>query len=222
MTEPIPRAELTDVPVFPLPNVAFFPRTALPLHIFEPRYRAMMAVCLESPRRLMVVAQLRPGFERDYEGRPPIYEVAGLGRVERFHHQPDGTYDLTLEGLSRVRLAELPADDTLFRRAELWPLRERMPPRGLEPAQLASLLSLASRVSTQLRAAQPGFELSLPTEREPGTLTDRIADQLLIDPAARQEALEILDIGQRMRFVMDQLSRLHMALGGQEGPRTLH
>ena len=148
--------------------------------------------------------------------------MAGLGQVERFHQRPDGTYDLTLAALVRVRLAELPAEETLYRRAELWPLRERMPPRGLPPAQLASLLSLSGRVSAQLQAAQPGFQLEMPHEKEPGILVDRIADQLVIDPSARQEALEILDIGQRIRFVIDQLSRLHMALGGDEGPRTLH
>ena len=60
------------IPIFPLPNVVLFPNVFLPLHIFEPRYRAMVADALKGDRMIGMVL-LRPGWEGDYEGRPPVY-----------------------------------------------------------------------------------------------------------------------------------------------------
>ena len=59
----LPLDWLAEVPVFPLPNVVFFPGTQLPLHIFEPRYRALMRSCMESDRMVMAIALLKPGYE---------------------------------------------------------------------------------------------------------------------------------------------------------------
>jgi Lon protease-like protein len=62
------------IPIFPLPNVVLFPNVFLPLHIFEPRYKEMVADALAGDR-IIGMALLRPGWEGDYEGRPPIYPV---------------------------------------------------------------------------------------------------------------------------------------------------
>ena len=79
--EPLPDDELAALPVFPLPRVVFFPGTILPLHLFEPRYRAMMEDCVSSGPKAMAVALLKPGWDDDYEGAPPIHEIAGAGRI---------------------------------------------------------------------------------------------------------------------------------------------
>ncbi len=68
------------LPLFPLPNVVLFPHMSLPLHIFEPRYRKMVLDALESHRTIGMVL-LRPGFEADYEGRPPVFERGCAGRI---------------------------------------------------------------------------------------------------------------------------------------------
>ena len=65
--------EYVDIPIFPLPNVTFFPQTVLPLHVFEPRYVEMVANCLRGDK-LMGVALLREGWQKDYFGQPPIYK----------------------------------------------------------------------------------------------------------------------------------------------------
>ena len=59
------------LPIFPLPDQTFFPRTFLPLHIFEARYRAMITDCMGRDRRL-AIASLKPGYESSYDGRPPV------------------------------------------------------------------------------------------------------------------------------------------------------
>lgn len=59
--------QIESVPMFPLPDVVFFPKTYLPLHVFEERYREMVQDCLDGPGRI-AVPLLRPGWERDYQG----------------------------------------------------------------------------------------------------------------------------------------------------------
>src|SRR5690606_21229592 len=90
--EPLREDELAALPIFPLPSVVLFPGSVLPLHVFEPRYRAMMEDCVSRGPRAMAVALLRPGWERDYEGRPPVYEIAGAGRIVEWARRPDGRF----------------------------------------------------------------------------------------------------------------------------------
>jgi len=75
------------------------------LHVFEERYRKMVADALEGSR-VIAMGLLRPGWESDYQGRPPVYEVAGAGLMEKCEALPDGRYDVTLRGLARVRIIE--------------------------------------------------------------------------------------------------------------------
>src|SRR5215207_370332 len=88
----------TTIPLFPLDDIAVFPNIARPLHIFEPRYRAMIADALKGDRIIGMV-QLRPGYEADYEGRPPVYGIGCAGVISEVEELPDGRYNLMLQGL---------------------------------------------------------------------------------------------------------------------------
>ncbi len=88
----------STIPLFPLPNVVLFPHVTLPLHIFEPRYREMVSTALEGDRMIGMVL-LRPGWEGDYEGRPPIYEVGCTGLITHAERTTDGRYNHVLRGL---------------------------------------------------------------------------------------------------------------------------
>ena len=93
------------VPVFPLPDLVFFPDALLPLHIFEPRYLAMVRQA-RAGDGLLVVATLLPGWERDADGAPAFHPVATLGRMVHVVDRPDGLLDILLHGLERVTLDE--------------------------------------------------------------------------------------------------------------------
>src|ERR1700752_556073 len=93
------------LPIFPLPNVVLFPNVFLPLHIFEPRYRAMVADALASDRLIGMVL-LRPGWERDYEGRPPVYPIGTSGLITHVERHADGRYHIVLRGIERFRILE--------------------------------------------------------------------------------------------------------------------
>jgi Lon protease-like protein len=211
------------VPVFPLPKLVLFPGTLLPLHIFEPRYRDMLRDCLATEDKLLAVTQLRPGWESDYNRNPAIYDVAGVGAIEEHRHNPDGTYDVVLRAFGRVRLEEILPQEQRYRQATATMLRERTP-QPVNHEELAAVLSLATNITSIVRRALPGFALQTTSEDGPGLLSDRIADQFVLDPQARQDLLETLDVGIRLRTLTTHLAQLHMALCSttSNGSETLH
>jgi Lon protease-like protein len=91
--------------LFPLPNLVMYPHVMQPLHIFEGRYREMLEDSLATDR-LIAMALLQPGWETDYESRPPVAEYACLGKVVAHHRLPDGRYNVLLLGVGRVRIAK--------------------------------------------------------------------------------------------------------------------
>src|SRR3954466_8391179 len=93
------------MPLFPLPTVVLFPNVYLPLHIFEPRYREMVSDALDGDRLIGMVL-LRPGWQQEYEGRPPVYPIGCSGVITHVEKQQDGRYNLVLRGLERFRIIE--------------------------------------------------------------------------------------------------------------------
>jgi Lon protease-like protein len=99
MTREIPRL----LPLFPLPDTVLFPGMPLPLHVFEPRYRRMVEDALATHRTIGMTL-LRPGWEPDYEGRPPIFPIGCSGVIARHERLEDGRYHLVLRAQSRFRV----------------------------------------------------------------------------------------------------------------------
>jgi Lon protease-like protein len=93
------------LPLFPLPNVVLFPGVFLPLHVFEPRYRQLVADALMGDRLIGMVL-LRPGWESDYQGRPPVFPVGCSGVITHVEQLEDGRYNIVLRGLERFRIVE--------------------------------------------------------------------------------------------------------------------
>jgi hypothetical protein len=205
-----------SLPIFPLPELTFFPRTMLPLHIFEARYRAMITDCLARDERLAVVG-LKPGYEPAYEGRPPVYEVAGAGRIVQWERLPSGRYNLLLRGDCRVRIdRELPAD-TLYRIVAATPLEET-------GAEGPGVEALAGRVRARCRqiltaVGRSGAELqkSLDAVRDPAELCDQVASALVPAAATRQALLEELNVERRLDRLAAALDDLLSHLTGEGG-----
>ena len=174
------------LPLFPLPSVVLFPNVFLPLHIFEPRYREMVADALESDRMIGMVL-LRPGWERDYEGRPPVYPVGCSGVISHVERLPDGRYNMVLRGLERFRIIE--EDHALsYRRAAVEPVRDpelrwddQMKLRR-HRTKLESLLApMAERTGTEVR-----IPAAMPDE----DLVHALAQHLDLEPLEKQALLE--------------------------------
>lgn len=203
--------DLAELPIFPLPSATLFPGAALPLHVFEPRYRELVHYVL-GRRKLMAVARLKPGFEATYEGRPPVFEVCGVGVIESHNQRPDGRFDLTLRGLARVRIVEELPPLRAFRSVRAVRLSE--PP--VEPALLAAwqlkLRELWARLAPHL--PEPARDLRLLTRDAEGAsaYTDRLAAALVADPDASHELLSEPDPGERLRLLTARVQELVDAL----------
>ena len=226
MSPALNERELRALPVFPLPNLVLFPGSTLALHIFEPRYRDMIADCLTHGPMAIAVARLKPGWQPDYHGRPPLYEVAGAGRIVSHLRQRDGTYDIQVEGLARVRLNELPPERA-YRRAAANVLPDSTPAGGLPALELSTLLTLASQIVQIVQRENPVARMQLLASLEdpPSRMIDKLADQFVADPDTRQRLLEALDIGERTRELKRCIAEMHLSLisaASEDGPRTVH
>lgn len=142
--------------LFPLPNLILFPQVVQGLHIFEPRYRQLMGDVIERDR-LIALVLLKPGWESDYEGKPPIEPIACLGWVSWYDQLQDGRYNLRVRGLSRVRILEELESDRLYRtaRVELIPDRTNAKPEEVR--------ALRKRLAAHVL---PGFEADSPAHRQ--------------------------------------------------------
>lgn len=214
--------ELAALPVFPLPRAVFFPGATLPLHLFEPRYRDMMEHCVSKGPMAMAVAQLKPGYEDDYEGHPPIHEIAGAGRIVDWRRRSDGRFDLILHGVARVRLEERPRDRSTFRLAEAIPLEDRVSHPEAVARGLTEVYATAATMMSLIREQHPRFELGLDEELGPSEVADRIADRLIGDPETRQRLLETLDVKVRLALVHEAMVELTAVLRAKGLGGPLH
>lgn len=101
---PLPEGEFL-LPLFPLPNIVFFPHTRLPLHVFEPRYRQMVKDALEADQRIGIIL-LRPGWESEYYDAPPVFECGTLGTIEQAVALEDGRFNIVVRGDVRFRIID--------------------------------------------------------------------------------------------------------------------
>lgn len=208
------------IPIFPLPEVVFFPETVLPLHVFESRYRQMIADCLAGDRWLAVV-MLRAGWEKDYQGRPPVHPFAGAGEVIQAEVLGDGRYNILLDGRARVRiLAEEPPDGRSYRvvRAERLGDRGPSPNDRTFPERLQELRMAHARLLVALGQSHPDVVGRLTVAgASPGAAIDRIVSAVVPDSKVRQRVLEAVDVSERLDLAVGALSELLGMVAGREG-----
>lgn len=188
------------IPLFPLPNVVLFPNVFLPLHIFEPRYRRMVADALPGDRIIGMVL-LRPGWEADYEGRPLVYPIGCAGLVTHAEPLADGRYNIVLRGLQKFRIRE--EDDSRgYRVAQIDALME-----DLNEVERASIRAERRRLEALLvpqsegRGNDPKVPPSMPDE----DLVNALAQYLELEPVEKQALLEREGLLARCRSLIELL-----------------
>jgi Lon protease-like protein len=206
-------AALTELPIFPLPQVVLFPQASLPLHIFEPRYRAMLRDCLATHKVMAMALVAGPSHGRD-PGHPAIRSVAGAGIIVEHQTLPDGRANIVLRGSVRVSLDELPFVPP-YRRAKATLLRDVDEP--VSASDRAALLASVSAFTKDIRRHNPGFAFQIPPDLAPGLLSDYCAHHLIVDTQVRQMLLEELHPKERVRIVTHELATQHSALLRESG-----
>jgi uncharacterized protein len=176
--------------LFPLPNLVMFPHVIQPLHIFEPRYRDMLEEALETDR-LIAMSVLRAGWESDYDGRPPIHSTACLCRVATHQRTDQGTYNVLLLGLRRIKIVrELPALKR-FREVQATIVEDEYPSENVARRRQLQrrLVGTFRKVLPQLPPDQESIEHLLSTEVPLGMLTDVISYMLDLDQKIKEDLL---------------------------------
>ena len=202
-----------SIPLFPLPNVVLFPNVFLPLHIFEPRYRKMIAETLDGDRIIGMVL-LRPGYEANYEGRPPIYQVGCAGVIT--HSQPlaDGRYDIVLRGIEKFRVLS-EEDSEPYRIGLVESMSEAVPVDEAQPLrQQRQRLEAVLAAAIERVRSEPKFPPSVPDE----DLVNALAQYLDLETLEHQALLECNGVLARCRALIDLLEmKLHAPRGGWSG-----
>jgi len=187
----------TRLSVFPLPGALLFPRMHLPLHIFEPRYRAMVSDAMARDRRIGMI-QPRTG-KVGRKDNPPLFEIGCVGKIGEFEASEDGRYNLVLEGVALFRIVRELDVTTAFRQveAELLPLAD-------EPEMLSlsrrSLLETESRAFADAQGYAVDWEAV--TRLDDEALVNGIAQIAPFDVAAKQALLESPDIEDRAELII--------------------
>ena len=193
------------LPIFPLPNVVLFPNVFLPLHIFEARYREMVADALKNDRMIGMVL-LRPGWQRDYDGRPPVYPIGCSGVITHADKLPDGRYNIVLRGVQRFRI--LDEDDGLsYRRARIEQLPESTCCAEDATAirrQRAKLDSLLAPIVERPFADVAG-DTKIPAAMGDEDLVNALAQYLDLDPLEKQALLEQRSLRSRAESLVELL-----------------
>ena len=189
------------IPLFPLPNVVLFPNVFLPLHIFEERYRDMVADALAEDRIIGMVL-LRPGWEDDYEGRPPIYPVGCAGLITHAERLPDGRFNIVLQGLEKFRVVT-EDDSRAYRLGQIDSIAEQ-PANGDERDEMR----LARRRLEALLVPQPtgrGADTRVPPSMNDEDLVNALAQYLELEPVEKQALLERDSLLSRCRSLIELL-----------------
>jgi Lon protease-like protein len=213
-------ASLLRVPVFPLAGALLFPRAQLPLHIFEPRYRAMIRDALASDRLIGMVQPKDAGSDGAGEEEPPaLFDVGCLGRIGTCEELEDGRFNIVLEGLSRFRIAREAVVDTLYRQVDA--------DRSGFHEEEDPVLAMVQRAEVEREARRYADALGYMVEWDS---VSRLDDEMLVngiaqiaplDVGSKQALLEASDLADRADLLVQFMQFQRMAPGGADGPETL-
>lgn len=195
--------ELPDrVPVMPLPGALLFPRALLPLHIFEPRYRAMLEFALRE-HRMFCVALLKPS-KTQWRSTGDFFHIAGVGLIRACVGGADGTSNLILQGLRRVRFNAFD-QSAPFPIARIEPLESKATSSVETDALSAKVLELYAKLKENSRPLPEKVDQYLSHLNDSEILADLMAATFITDPLRRQRILEELVLNQRLRLVIQYL-----------------
>ena len=202
------------VPVFPLAGAILFPRAQLPLHVFEPRYRAMVRDALG---RDQLIAMIQPRTDKDPHD---LFEVGCIGSIVQSEELADGRFNLVLEGLSRYRILREPEVETPYRQvdADKSGFSDDLDPEPLASVQRAEL-ERESRHYADALGYSVDWEAVSRLDDE--MLVNGISQIAPLDVSSKQALLEADNLSVRADLLVQFMQFQRMLPGGADGPETL-
>lgn len=189
---------LSALPIFPLPGVVFFPRTLLPLHVFEPRYMAMLRDLWEGERMLGIV-QLAPGWESDYYGAPSVRPMLGVGEVVHLQEvEGEDRAHILVRGIGRGQILEEHHTDLMYRTVRAAMVGSHVDDEAGAARGVAAVRQLFARLLTGVEGADlDQAEVLFRPDADVSVVLDAIAASLPLTADAKQQLLEELEIEAR-------------------------
>ena len=204
------------IPIFPLPNVVLFPGVPLPLHIFEPRYREMIAD-IKDGDGMIGMTLLRGDWRQEYYETPEVFGVGCAGKIVSVEEMPDGRYNILLHGQREFEILS----ESRTRSYRLAEVRWRpLPPHDFS-LQVGERSALLRRLHSYV--AQH-FEESVRKLLDDPTLGDQLLINFFcyaldLEPIEKQGLLEALSLGTRANRLAEVLDfQLHLARAGSIEP----
>ena len=191
-----------QVPVMPLPGALLFPHALLPLHIFEPRYQEMLEHALRE-HRMFSVALIKPQ-RNQWKSTDDFFHVAGVGLIRACVGRGDGTSNLILQGLRRVRFTGF-EQSAPFPIARIEPLESESSNSVETDALGAKVIELYSKLKGEGRQLPEKVDQYLSNLGDMEMLADLMAATFINDPSRRQQLLEELSLNRRLRLVIQYL-----------------
>lgn len=195
--------DIVEIPIFPLPNVVLFPRTLLPLHIFEPRYTQMVRDVLESSRQLGMVL-LQPGWESSYDGNPEVFDTGGMGVITEYKSLEGGQFNILLTGRQRFRIMDF-IQKNPYRIARVRLLKEVIP-RGQEANEIATKLALTFD-ELNVESVSQKMNLDVLEKLDFPTLVNSICSSLSLSIYDKQQLLEMNNLKTRAKTILTVLKQ---------------
>jgi Lon protease-like protein len=193
--------------VFPLPNLVMFPHVMQALHIFEPRYRALLEASLEDDR-LMALGVLAPGWEQSSAARPALRSTACLCRIATHQRTKQGTYNVLVLGVRRIRLIEELPPKKLFRVCDAEILEDQEPeaaPAGAAAILQQQLLSAFKRAMPKIPNAYEQLDQLLGSQITLGMLADIVSYTIELDLEVKMRLLAECDVFRRTQLLLEAI-----------------
>ena len=194
--------------LFPLPNLVMFPHVMQALHVFEPRYRAMFEEAIEDDR-LIALGSLAAGWEGDYEGRPPLRPTACLCRIATHQRTEEGTYNVLVLGVRRLRLVRELPPKKLFRVVESENIEDFEPAEsspGAATALQQRLLAAFKQAMPRIPNAYEQLDQLLGSQITLGMLADIVAYTIDLDLETKVKLLAECDVFQRTLLLLEAIT----------------
>jgi Lon protease-like protein len=223
--------DLSRLPIFPLPGALLFPHAVLPLHVFEPRYRRMLADCMSGDRTLGIACLHHGGDTPEPHDdfvlpggmpieRPLVRRLVGVGEIVAHEPMADGRSNILLRGLGRARIdEELPPDgERPYRMVRAVWVRDRVIDDLRERTARDTMAALGHRLAERLPEGGDTLRALIGTQEDAGALADLLAAALVTLPQERLRVFEDLDIAARAEGVVAAIGLALATLGNDDAP----
>lgn len=205
------------IPIFPLPDLVFFPKTYLPLHIFEPRYRQMV-VDAKAGDQTIGMGLLKEGWEEEYDQNPAIFPVGCVGRMIKVEPLEDGRFNIILYGLRKFIIK-----DEFFDRSYRQAAIELIGPRTETPATIGTelkgcLIRVLKEYGPLVKIDQQ-IELLVKSHLDDEALVHTLSFALNFTPLEKQFLLEAEDLNQQGHRLVDLIQfKIYEVRSGHRAP----